>query len=98
MLRGAVTSSFSKSSTTVPAFLVDVSSRSTVITLDGENPDNSYNRPISVDVFIATYSEDVELVRLGIIDAKKITYPHKIDMNQSQKRILESELVRKCLS
>lgn len=45
-----------------------------------ENPDNSYNRPISVDVFIATYSEDVELVRLSIIDAKKITYPHKIDI------------------
>ncbi|ALG68973.1 glycosyltransferase family 2 protein [Beggiatoa leptomitoformis] len=36
------------------------------------------NRPIQVDVFIATYNEDTELVRLSIRDAKKITYPHTI--------------------
>lgn len=37
-------------------------------------------RPINVDVFIATYSEDVELVRLSIIDAKKVRYPHNINI------------------
>lgn len=34
------------------------------------------DRPIRIDVFIATYNEDVELVRLSIIDAKKLRYPH----------------------
>ncbi len=38
-------------------------------------------RNISVDVMFATYDEDPELVRLGILDAKKITYPHPIDIN-----------------
>lgn len=33
------------------------------------------DRPVKIDVFIATYNEDVELVRLSIIDAKKIVYP-----------------------
>lgn len=33
------------------------------------------DRPIIIDVFIATYNEDVELVRYSIIDAKKIIYP-----------------------
>ncbi|MGA0540519.1 glycosyltransferase family 2 protein [Neotabrizicola sp. VNH66] len=37
-------------------------------------------RPIAVDIFIATYNEDPELVRLGIIDSKAITYPHPIDI------------------
>lgn len=32
-------------------------------------------RPIKIDVFIATYNEDVELVRQSIIDAKKMNYP-----------------------
>ncbi|KEY57546.1 glycosyltransferase [Serratia sp. DD3] len=36
------------------------------------------DRPISVDLFIATYSEDVELVRLSIIDANKVTVPNAI--------------------
>ena len=35
---------------------------------------------ISVDVFFATYNEDPELVRLGIIDAKAMTYPHPIEV------------------
>lgn len=39
------------------------------------------DRPISVDVFIATYSEDEELVRLSIRDAKSIRYPHAIEIN-----------------
>lgn len=37
-------------------------------------------RPLSVDVFIATYNEDPELVRLGIRDAKAIRYPHPLDL------------------
>ncbi|MHA7848524.1 glycosyltransferase family 2 protein [Serratia sp. D1N4] len=37
------------------------------------------DRPIRVDLLIATYSEDVELVRLSIIDAKKVNYPSTID-------------------
>jgi cellulose synthase (UDP-forming) len=35
------------------------------------------DRPISIDVFITTYNEDVELVRYSIIDAKKLNYPFK---------------------
>ncbi|MES2567785.1 MAG: glycosyltransferase [Bacteroidota bacterium] len=34
------------------------------------------DRPVKIDVFIATYNEEVELVRLSIIDAKKIIYPY----------------------
>ena len=34
------------------------------------------DRPIRIDVFIASYNEDVELVRYSIQDAKKITYPY----------------------
>ena len=38
------------------------------------------DRPIAVDLFFATYNEDPDLVRLGIVDAKAITYPHPIDI------------------
>lgn len=38
------------------------------------------DRPIAVDVMFATYDEDPELVRLGIQDAKRMTYPHPIDV------------------
>jgi cellulose synthase (UDP-forming) len=38
------------------------------------------DRPLSVDVFIATYNEEEELVRLSIRDAKALTYPHPIDL------------------
>jgi cellulose synthase (UDP-forming) len=38
------------------------------------------SRPVAVDIFIATYNEDVELVRLSIQDAKRVTYPHPIDL------------------
>ena len=38
------------------------------------------DRPISVDIFIATYNEDEELVRLSIRDAKAVRYPHPIDV------------------
>lgn len=37
-------------------------------------------RPLRVDVFFPTYDEDPELVRLGLVDAKRITYPHEIDI------------------
>jgi cellulose synthase (UDP-forming) len=36
------------------------------------------DRPIAVDVFLATYNEDPELVRLGIRDAVRLRYPHPI--------------------
>jgi cellulose synthase (UDP-forming) len=42
------------------------------------SPDNE-DRPIRVDLFITTYSEEEELVRLSIRDAKKVAYPHAID-------------------
>lgn len=45
-----------------------------------EEPDNTPGKPIAVDVFFATYNEDPELVRLGITDAKRIRYPHTIDI------------------
>lgn len=37
-------------------------------------------RPISVDIFVPTYNEEPELVRLSLQDAKKITYPYPIDI------------------
>jgi cellulose synthase (UDP-forming) len=33
------------------------------------------DRPITIDIFITTYNEDIELVRLTIADAKKMEYP-----------------------
>jgi cellulose synthase (UDP-forming) len=44
-----------------------------------EDPDTP-DRPVSVDVFFATYSEDPELVRLGLQDAKKLRYPYPINL------------------
>ena len=38
------------------------------------------DRDISVDVFFPTYDEDPELVRLSIADAKRVRYPHPIDI------------------
>jgi cellulose synthase (UDP-forming) len=43
-----------------------------------DHPDGP--RMLSVDVMFATYNEEPELVRLGILDAKKITYPYPIDI------------------
>ncbi|RED18032.1 glycosyltransferase family 2 protein [Pontivivens insulae] len=43
---------------------------------DAPEPD----RPIVVDVMFTTYDEDPELVRLGLLDAKKIEYPHPIEV------------------
>ncbi|MEM7190559.1 MAG: cellulose synthase, partial [Pseudomonadota bacterium] len=38
------------------------------------------SRLLSVDIFITTYNEDPELVRLSIIDAKRVRYPVPIDL------------------
>jgi cellulose synthase (UDP-forming) len=43
---------------------------------DPDMPD----RPVAVDVFFATYSEDPELVRVGLQEAKKLRYPHPINV------------------
>jgi len=40
--------------------------------------ENRQPAAVSVDVFFPTYDEDVELVRLSLIDAQKISYPHNI--------------------
>lgn len=47
---------------------------------DVASPDHAEDRPIKVDVFFPSYNEDVELVRLSIIDAKKISYPFPIEL------------------
>jgi cellulose synthase (UDP-forming) len=36
------------------------------------------DRPISVDVFVTTFDEPVELVRLSVRDAKRLRYPHPL--------------------
>lgn len=46
------------------------------VTDDPDAPD----RRIVVDVFFATYSEDPEIVRLGLQDAKLMTYPTRIEI------------------
>jgi len=38
------------------------------------------DRPLRVDVLITTYGEPVELVRLSVRDALKLTYPHPITL------------------
>jgi cellulose synthase (UDP-forming) len=38
------------------------------------------NRPLKIDIFITTYSEEEELVRLSIRDARRCTYPVPIDV------------------
>lgn len=39
-----------------------------------------YDRNISIDVFIATYNEDVELVRYSIQSAKELIYPKEVEV------------------
>ena len=43
--------------------------------------DTEEDRPISVDVFFPSYDEETDLVKLSILDAQKIRYPHAIDIN-----------------
>lgn len=38
------------------------------------------DRPLSVDIFFATYNEDPELVRLGLQDARRLDYPAALDL------------------
>ncbi len=38
------------------------------------------DEPISVDIFFTSYDEDPELVRLSLRDAKRVYYPHPIDI------------------
>ncbi|WP_051242215.1 glycosyltransferase [Azohydromonas australica] len=38
------------------------------------------DRPVAVDVFIATYNEDEELVRLSILDAKALRRPNGVNL------------------
>lgn len=46
--------------------------------------DTTAPRPVKVDLFIATYSEDTELVRLSIQDAKRVTYPFPTGLSHSR--------------
>ena len=46
------------------------------VTDDPDTPD----RRIAIDVFFATYSENPEIVRLGLKDAKLMSYPFLIDV------------------
>ncbi len=41
----------------------------------------SEDRPISVDIFYPTYNEDEDLVRLSILDAQKLHYPHPLQIS-----------------
>ncbi|HEX2545962.1 MAG TPA: cellulose synthase catalytic subunit [Ramlibacter sp.] len=45
-----------------------------------ECSEDASSRPVAVDIFLTTYNEDEELVRLSIRDARKVTYPHPIDL------------------
>ncbi|GHA49189.1 hypothetical protein GCM10008927_12960 [Amylibacter ulvae] len=47
----------------------------------GELVSDGGEHPLSVDIFIPTYTEDPELTRYSIQDAKKITYPYEIEIN-----------------
>jgi len=41
----------------------------------------SFDRKISVDIFFPSYDEEPELVKLSLLDAKNVRYPHDIDIN-----------------
>jgi cellulose synthase (UDP-forming) len=47
---------------------------------DIQDTETDHDRTVSVDLFIPTYNEDPELVRLSIRDAKRMRYPHPIDL------------------
>jgi cellulose synthase (UDP-forming) len=38
------------------------------------------DRPLRVDVFFPTYNEELDLVRLSVLDAKRLSYPYPIDV------------------
>lgn len=45
------------------------------------DPHPLQERPLTVDLFFTTFDEDPELVRLGLIDAKRLVYPHPITVH-----------------
>ncbi|NDV24280.1 glycosyltransferase [Desulfovibrio sp. JC022] len=45
-----------------------------------ENERPPEDRPISIDIFLPTYTEDPELVRYSIRDSKAVSYPHPVDI------------------
>ena len=47
---------------------------------DTINDNEVTDRPITIDVFFATYSEDPDLVRLGLQDARAFEYPYPIEI------------------
>ena len=47
---------------------------------DCVQPAAAEDRPLRVDVFFPTYNEELELVRLSVEDAKRLRYPHPIDV------------------
>jgi cellulose synthase (UDP-forming) len=58
------------------------------------------DRPPAVDVFIATFNEEEELVRLSIQDAMRVRYPHPIELKvhvlddgrrETMRRVAEEE-------
>lgn len=60
-------------------------------------------RPLAVDIYFPTYDEDPELVRLSLRDAKRLTYPHPVDLNiyvlddgkrAAMRQVAEEESVR----
>lgn len=64
---------------------------------------DAVSRPVSVDIFFPTYNEDPELVRPSVRDAKRITYPHPIDIQihvlddgkrDAMRKVAEEEQVR----
>ncbi len=38
------------------------------------------DRPLKIDMYFPSYDEDPELVRLSLQDAKRVSYPHNIDI------------------
>lgn len=45
-----------------------------------EETEVGYDRPLTIDVFIATYNEDVELVRYSIRNAKELRAPDDVEV------------------
>ncbi|MGD9894289.1 MAG: glycosyltransferase, partial [Dehalococcoidia bacterium] len=46
----------------------------------GECEGTEESRPLRVDIYVATYSEDPELVRMSLAAARRLRYPHPIEL------------------
>ncbi len=55
-----------------PALLSEIQTASTI------EETQLVNRPITIDIFIATYNEPIEIIEMSILDAKRVTYPNNI--------------------